>query len=97
MRREIEATVQQLMQLLQESERQLMRELYQVTDAYVEKLSACKKEVDITIAQLRSCKEFAEEELVETPMSKPLNMTVLYISIVLATIATYVCLYSVCL
>ena len=62
-RREIEDTVQQLMQLLQESERQLMRELDQVTDAYMEKISACKKEVDITIAQLKSCKEFAEEEL----------------------------------
>ena len=62
-RREIEATVQQLMQLLQESERQLMRELDQVTDAYIEKTSARKKEADITIAQLKSCKEFAEEEL----------------------------------
>ena len=63
-RREIEeATVQQLMQLLQESERQLMRELDQVTDAYIEKISARKKEADITIAQLKSCKEFAEEEL----------------------------------
>ena len=62
-RREIEATVQQLMQLLQESERQLMRELDQITDAYVEKISARKKEADITITQLKSCKEFAEEEL----------------------------------
>ena len=62
-RREIEATFQQLMQLLQESERQLMRELDQVTDAYIEKISARKKEADITIAQLKSCKEFVEEEL----------------------------------
>ena len=62
-RREIEATVQQLMQLLQETERQLMRELDQVTDAYVEKISARKKEADITIAQLKSCRDFAEEEL----------------------------------
>ena len=62
-RREIEATVQQLMQLLQESERQLIRELDQVADAYIEKISTRKKEVDITIAQLKSCKEFAEEEL----------------------------------
>ena len=62
-RREIEATVRQLMQLLQESERQLMRELDQVTDAYIEKISARKKEADITIAQLKSCKEFAETEL----------------------------------
>ena len=62
-RREIEATVQQLMQLLQESERQLMRELDQVDDAYMEKISARKKEAGITIAQLKSCKEFAEEEL----------------------------------
>ena len=62
-RREIEATVQQLMQLLQESERQLMRELDQVTDAYVERISARKKEADITITQLKSCKEFVEEEL----------------------------------
>ena len=44
-RREIETTVQQLMQLLQESERQLIRELDQVTDAYIEKISARKKEV----------------------------------------------------
>ena len=62
-RREIEATVQQLMQLLQESERQLIRKLDQVTDAYIEKIAARKKEADITIAQLKSCKEFAEEEL----------------------------------
>ena len=62
-RREIEATVRQLMQLLQESERQLMRELDQVTDAYIEKISARKKEADITITQLKSCKKFAEEEL----------------------------------
>ena len=62
-RREIEATVQQLMQLLQESERQLMRELDQSVDAYLEKISARKKEADITITQLKSCKEFAEEEL----------------------------------
>ena len=62
-RREIEATVQQLMQLLQESERQMIRELDQVTDAYIEKISARKKEADITIAQLKSCKEFAEDEL----------------------------------
>ena len=63
MRREIEATVRQLMQLLQESERQLMRELDQIADTYMEKISARKKEADITITQLKSCKEFAEEEL----------------------------------
>ena len=62
-RREIEATVQQLMQLLQKSERQLMRELDQVTDAYIEKISARKKEADITITQMKSCRDFAEEEL----------------------------------
>ena len=62
-RREIEATVQQLMQLLQESERQLMRELDQVTDAYVEKISARKNKAEITIAQLKSCKDFVEEKL----------------------------------
>ena len=63
MRREIEVTVQHLIQLLQESEKQLMKELDQVTDAYVQKISARKKEADLTIAQLRSCKDFAEEEL----------------------------------
>ena len=62
-RREIEATVQQLMQLLQESARQLIRELDQAADAYIEKISARKKEADITITQLKSCKEFAEEKL----------------------------------
>ena len=62
-KREIGAKVQQLMQPLQESERQLMRELDQVTDAYIEKISVRKKEADITITQLKSCKEFVEEEL----------------------------------
>ena len=62
-RSEIEATVQQLIQLLQESESQLLKELDQVTDAYFEKITAHKKETDITIAQLKSCEEFAEEEL----------------------------------
>ena len=40
-----------------------MRELDQVTYAYIEQISAHKKEADITIAQLKSCKEFAEDEL----------------------------------
>ena len=62
-RREIEATVQQLMQLLQESERQLMRELDQVTDAYVEKISARKNKEEIAITQLKNCKDFLEEKL----------------------------------
>ena len=62
-RREIETTVQQLMQLLQKSERELMRELDQVTDAYIKNMSAYKKEADITITQLKSCKDFAEDEL----------------------------------
>ena len=61
MRREIEATVQQQIQLLQESERQLLKELNQVTNAYIEKTSSHKKEANITIAQLKSCEEFAEE------------------------------------
>ena len=62
-KREIEATVQQLMQLLQESERKLMRELDHVTDAYIGTISGRKKEADITITPLKSCKEFVEEEL----------------------------------
>ena len=62
-RRKIEVTVQQLMQLLQDSERQLMRELDQITDAYIEKISGHKKEAGITITQLKSCEEFVEEEL----------------------------------
>ena len=52
-RREIEATVQQLNQ-------QLTRELDQVTDNFI---SARKKEADNVIAQLKSCKDFVEEEL----------------------------------
>ena len=62
-KKEIEATVQQLMQLLKESERQLLRELDQVTGAYIDKISARKKEADISISQLKSCGDFAEEEL----------------------------------
>ena len=62
-RKKIGATVQQLMQLLQESERQLMGELDQVTDTYIKQISARKKEADISITQLKCCEEFAEEEL----------------------------------
>ena len=40
-----------------------MKELNKVTDAYIEKMSSLKKEANITIAQLKSCEEFAEEEL----------------------------------
>ena len=59
-RKEIEATVQQLMQLLQESESQLMRELDQITNDYV---SARKNKADAAIAELMFAKEFTEEEL----------------------------------
>ena len=62
-KKEIKATVQQLIQLLQDSARQLIRQIDQVTNAYVEKVSTRKKDADITIAQLKSCKKFAEEEL----------------------------------
>ena len=62
-RREIETTVHHLIQLLQKSERQLMKELDQVADTYVEKITACKKEADIAIAQLKSCEQFTEDEL----------------------------------
>ena len=60
---EIKSTVQCLMQFLQDSAKQLIQQIDQVTNAYVEKVSACKKEADITITQLKSCKKFAEEEL----------------------------------
>ena len=60
-RREIEATVQQLIQLLQESKRQLLKELDQFTNTYIQKASTHNKEADI-VAQLKSCEEFAEEE-----------------------------------
>ena len=62
-REEIKATVQQLFQLLQESERQLMKELDQIADTYVENVSGRMKEADMSIAQLKSCEEFGEEEL----------------------------------
>ena len=62
-RREIKATVQQLIELLRESERQLMRKLDQIMHAYVEEISAREKKAGNTIAQLKSCKDFAEEEL----------------------------------
>ena len=54
-RKEIEATVQQLIQLLQESGKKLMKELDQVTD-----ISPNKEEA---IAQLKSCQELIEEKL----------------------------------
>ena len=62
-RREIKATVQQLVQLLQESERQLIKELDQIADTYIENISGLTKEADMSIAQLKSCEEFREEEL----------------------------------
>ena len=54
-RKEIEATVQQLIQLLKESEKKLMKELDQVTD-----ISPNKEEV---IAQLKSCQELVKKKL----------------------------------
>ena len=39
-----------------------MKELDQVTDAYVEKISAHEEEANITIAQLKNCEEFTEEQ-----------------------------------
>ena len=60
---EIKATVQQLIQLLKESERDLTKELDQISDSYVKKLSAHKKEAEIIAAQLKSCETFAEDEL----------------------------------
>ena len=62
-RKEIEATVQQLMQLLQESERQLMGELDQVTEAYVTEITARKNDADNSISLLKTCEGFVEEEL----------------------------------
>ena len=60
---DITATIQQLMQLLQESERELLRELDQISDAYVQKITARRKEAETSIAQLKTCENFAEEEL----------------------------------
>ena len=62
-RKEIEAMVHQLIQLLRESEKNLMRELDQVSDAYIQQISVRKKEADITITQLKTCKEYVENEL----------------------------------
>ena len=62
-RGEISTIVQQQMQFLQESERRLMKDFDHITNAYLEKISARKKEGDIFSVQLSSCKEFAEEEL----------------------------------
>ena len=62
-RTEIEDTVQQQVEFLKESERKLMKELEQVVNAYSEKMSACKDEAIVAITRLKSCKEFAEEEL----------------------------------
>ena len=62
-RREIKATVQQLVQLLQESERQLMKELDQITDTFVENITGLTKEANMSSVQLKSCEEFSEEEL----------------------------------
>ena len=46
---EIKTTVQQLIQLLHESERQLIKELDEISDSYIKKVSAHKKEAEITI------------------------------------------------
>ena len=62
-RREIEATVQQLVQLLKESEKQLMKELDQIADTCVENTTGLTKEADMSNAQLKSCEDFGEEEL----------------------------------
>ena len=56
-RRDIGTTVQHLIQLLQESERQLIRQLDQVTNDCV---FSREKEANNAIAQLKSCKELFE-------------------------------------
>ena len=56
-RRDIGTTVQHLIQLLQESERQLIRQLDQVTNVCV---FSREKEANNAIAQLKSCKELLE-------------------------------------
>ena len=62
-RKEIKATAQQLMELLKESERQLMSELDQVSDAFVEKVSAVQKQADISTTHLKGSEDFTEEQL----------------------------------
>ena len=62
-RKDIKATVQDLMQLLQESEKELMKELDQVTDAYVAEVTAREDEASSLISQLNTCENFVKEEL----------------------------------
>ena len=62
-KREIEATVQQLIQVLQETGRQLAKEVDKIIRTNSEKISARKKEADIATAQLKSCEDFIETEL----------------------------------
>ena len=62
-KKEIETTVQQQIEKLKESEKNLMIELEQVVNEYSEKVSACKAKANISISRLNSCKDFAEEGL----------------------------------
>ena len=62
-KREIEATVQQLIQILQETGRHLAKEVDKIIRANSEKISAHKKEAEIATAQLISCEDFIETEL----------------------------------
>ena len=63
-KKEIQAAVQQLIpQLLQESERQLRKEVDKHIIAILAEIATHKEESDIATAQLKRYEEFAEEEL----------------------------------
>ena len=62
-KQEIHVMVEKMIEKLQQSERQLTRAVETATDSKLQVLSAQKKSAEMSLSQLKDCKEFVEQSL----------------------------------
>ena len=62
-KQEIHLMVEKMIEKLQQSERQLTREVETATDSKLQVLSGQKKSAEMSLSQLKDCKEFVEQSL----------------------------------
>ena len=62
-KQEIHVMVEKMIEKLRQSERQLTREVETATDSKLQVLSAQKKSAEMSLSQLKDCKEFVEQSL----------------------------------
>ena len=62
-KQEIHVIVEETIEKLQQSERQLTREVETATDSKLQVLSGQKKSAEMSLSQLKDCKEFVEKSL----------------------------------